>query len=213
MDSRLRGNDVNLMAVHWRVETRKSIALSTVTTLHISIDDYLLGETVSPVKHEYRQGGVYAMTGAKKAHVVIASNVITLLNRPLQDSPCLVLGSDIKVRLEQANCFYYPDVSVSCHQWETEDSFISSPLLIIEILSPSTEAFDRGEKFSDYRTLSSLREYVLVHQNKVSIECFRYSSAGNWQLQCYGQGEQLEFVSVGLCCAIEAVYQKVGQLG
>ncbi|MDY6994309.1 MAG: Uma2 family endonuclease [Pseudomonadota bacterium] len=189
--------------------------MSTAKAFHISVDDYLAGEAISPVKHEYRQGSVYAMTGAKKSHVVIASNLITLLNVHLQDAPCLVFGSDIKVRLEQANCFYYPDVSVSCHEWdlETEDTFISSPVLIIEILSASTEAFDRGEKFADYRTLSSLREYVLVNQNQVRVECFRYSSAGNWQQQDYERGEVLEFVSVGLHCPIEAIYQKVGRLG
>jgi Uma2 family endonuclease len=104
---------------------------------------------------------------------------------------------------------------VSCHacDLETEDTFISSPILIIEILSTSTEAFDRGEKFADYRTLSSLSEYVLVHQNQVKVECFRYSSVGNWQQPCYRRGEALAFASVGLHGPIEAVYQKVGRLG
>lgn len=188
--------------------------MSTAKAFDISIENYLSGEAISPIKHEYRQGSVYAMTGAKKSHVVIATHLITLLNTHLRDTPCLVFGSDMKVRLEQANCFYYPDVSVSCHQQdiETENSFILSPILIIEILSASTEAFDRGEKFADYRTLSSLREYVLVHQNKVKVECFRHSSADNWQQQTYGPGDSLELISVGLFGSIELIYQKIGRL-
>lgn len=114
---------------------------------YISPEDYLKGEEVSPIKHEYRRGYVYAMVGAKKPHVVIASNLIILLGNHLEDSPCLVLTSDIKVRLEEANCYYYPDVAVTCDERDinSTDEFILYPSLIIEVLYPSTAAFDRGE--------------------------------------------------------------------
>jgi Uma2 family endonuclease len=177
---------------------------------YISPQNYLAGEEVSPIKHEYRQGQVYAMSGAKKAHIIIASNLIILLGNHLRDSPCIVLGSDIKVRIEKANCFYYPDVSVTCDKpdLETNEVFILSPLLIVEVLSPSTAAFDKGEKFADYSTLPSLQEYVLISQSHIEVTCFR-QKAGQWQQHSVRRGEVLELVSVGLRCPVEALYQKV----
>ena len=132
---------------------------------YISPETYLEGERVSPIKHEYRKGQVYAMVGAKKSHIVLASNLTMILGNHLENSPCLVLNSDIKVRLEEANCYYYPDIAVVCDEREINntDDFILYPLLIIEVLSKSTEAFDRGQKFSDYQTCPSLKEYVLIH--------------------------------------------------
>lgn len=121
---------------------------------YISREDYLEGERVSPIKHEYRRGQVYAMVGAKKPHIVIAGNLVTLFNNHLDDTPYLVLSSDIKVRLEAADCYYYPDVAVTCDERDTNstEDFIVYPILIIEVLSPSTAIFDRGEKFADYQT-------------------------------------------------------------
>ncbi|BAP57451.1 hypothetical protein THII_3154 [Thioploca ingrica] len=185
--------------------------MKTLKVLSISSEDYLVGEAVSPLKHEYRRGQVYAMSGAKKAHVLIASNLIILLGNHLHDSPCMVFGSDMKVRLEPANCFYYPDVSVSCDEADikTKDVFILAPLLVIEILFPATEAFDRGEKFADYRTLPSLQEYVLVSQTDRVIDCFRRTETGEWREQCYERHGTLVLISVGLSCAVEEVYRKI----
>ncbi len=178
----------------------------------LSPEEYLEGEEISPIKHEYRQGYVYAMAGTKKAHVLIAGNLGTLLNNHLRNSPCMVFGSDLKVRLETANCFYYPDISVSCHSWdlETEGVFILSPLLIVEILSKSTQAFDRGGKFADYQTLDSLQEYVLIHQDKIKVECFKRQQNNQWQQVIYQSGDILELDSIDLKCPIEEVYLKVG---
>ena len=178
---------------------------------YISPEDYLEGERVSPIKHEYRRGQVYAMVGAKKPHIIIAGNLITLFNNHLENSPCIVLNSDIKVRLEKADCYYYPDVAVSCDERDinsTED-FILYPLLVIEVLSPSTAAFDRGEKFADYQTSPSLREYVLIHQSQMSVECFRLEESGRWVSQIYGQGEEVYFASIDFRCNIAAIYRKV----
>ena len=104
---------------------------------YISPEEYLEGERVSPIKHEYRRGHVYAMTGAKKPHIVISVNLASLLNNHLRESSCLVLSSDIKVRLEEANCYYYPDVAVTCDERDTSsmEDFILYPSLIIEVLS------------------------------------------------------------------------------
>lgn len=134
-----------------------------------------------------------------------------MLNNHLRESSCLVLSSDIKVRLEAANCYYYPDVAVTCDERDvtsTED-FILYPSLIIEVLSPSTAAFERGEKFADYQTASTLQEYVLITQSEIKIECFRLNESGNWVSQTYGQGDRVELVSANFSCAISEIYQKV----
>jgi Uma2 family endonuclease len=178
---------------------------------YISPEDYLEGERVSPIKHEYRRGHVYAMTGAKKPHIIISVNLASLLNNHLRESPCLVLSSDIKVRLEEANCYYYPDVAVTCDERDTIsiEDFILYPSLIVEVLSPSTAAFNRGEKFADYQTASSLQEYVLITQSEIKIECFRLNVEGNWVSHIYRQGDTVEFISANFSCAISEIYQKV----
>nr|WP_297088341.1 Uma2 family endonuclease [Thermoleptolyngbya sp. C42_A2020_037] len=168
------------------------------------------GRSPSPTRHEYRRGQVYARVGAKKSHVILASNLTTLLNVHLQDSPCLVMSSDMKVRLESANCYYYPDVVVTCDERDlsTTEDFIRFPTLVIEILSDSTAAFDRGDQFADYQTVPTLREYVLVNQSEMALECYRLTAEG-WVGQRYGVGDTVRFESVGLECAIATLYQKV----
>ncbi|GBF80919.1 Uma2 family endonuclease [Aphanothece sacrum] len=178
---------------------------------YISPEIYLEGERVSPIKHEYRRGEVYAMVGAKKSHIVLGTNLATLLNIHLANSPCLVLTSDIKVRLEEANCYYYPDIAVVCDEMEINntDDFILYPVLIIEVLSKSTQAFDRGDKFTDYQTCPTLKEYVLVHQNQQKVECFRRDKSGIWTEKIYEKGDKVEFKSVNYCGEIENIYRKI----
>ena len=177
---------------------------------YVSPEEYLEGERVSPIKHEYRRGHVYAMTGAKNPHTIISSNLVRLLGNHLLNTPCLVLTSDIKVRLEEANCYYYPDVAVTCDERDTNstEDFILYPSLIIEVLSPSTASFDRGNKFADYQTASSLQEYVLITQSEIKIECFRLNESGNWVSQTYRQGDTVEFVSANFSCTTSEIYQK-----
>ncbi|MCT7948598.1 Uma2 family endonuclease [Ancylothrix sp. C2] len=181
---------------------------------YISPADYLEAEQISPIKHEYRRGHVYAMTGAKNPHVVIAGNLVRRLGNHLDESNCIVLTSDTKVRLEEANCYYYPDVAVTCDQRDTTstDDFIRYPVLIVEVLSRSTENFDRTEKFADYQTCSTLREYVLVSQNQMKVECFRLDESGNWNSQIYEKGSEVYLESVDFQVSITDIYQKVAGL-
>jgi Uma2 family endonuclease len=178
---------------------------------YISPEEYLEGERVSPIKHEYRRGHVYAMTGAKNPHTIITSNLVRRLGNHLEDSGCIILPLDVKIRLEAANCYYYPDVAVTCDERDTSstEDFILYPSLIIEVLSPSTASFDRGDKFADYQTASSLQEYVLITQSEIKIECFRLNAEGNWVSQTYGQGDEVKFVSMDFSCPIAQIYQKV----
>lgn len=176
---------------------------------YISPEDYLAGEKVSPIKHEYRQGEIYAKAGKSKPHVIIMGNVSVLLRNHLRGSGCMPYVADIKVRNEASSFYYYPDVAVTCDERDsnTDEDFIIYPRLIVEVLSPSTAAFDRGEKFADYRTSESLQEYVLINQERVSVECFRRNAEGLWVLYPYSQGQEVQFGSVNFCCAIEALYE------
>ena len=176
---------------------------------YVSPEDYLAGEKVSPIKHEYRQGEIYAMAGAKKAHVIISVNTATLLRNHVRGSGCITYMADIKVRNDTSNFYYYPDVVVSCDERDknADEDFIRYPRLIVEVLSPTTAAFDRGDKFADYRTSESLQEYVLINQERVSVECFRRNAEGLWVLYPYTQGQEVQFSSVNFSCAIEVLYE------
>lgn len=178
---------------------------------YVSPEIYLEGERVSPIKHEYRNGQIYAMVGAKKPHLVLTSNLTKLLGNHLENSPCLVLTSDIKVRLEEANCYYYPDIAVVCDEREinSTDDFILYPILIVEILSKSTEAFDRGDKFIDYQTCPTVQEYLLIHQNKKTVECYRKNSSSDWEMTLYQGEDQVYFSSINYEASLESIYHKV----
>lgn len=130
---------------------------------YLSPEDYLEAEKSSPIKHEYHNGDVYAMAGASDEHVTIGINITSLLRGHLRGSDCRVYGSDMKVQIDAANHFYYPDVMVICDQKDREFRYFKKhPVLIIEILSESTEAKDRGKKFEHYRCLEKLQEVARI---------------------------------------------------
>ncbi|MEL6229265.1 MAG: Uma2 family endonuclease [Cyanobacteria bacterium J06627_3] len=174
-------------------------------------EEYLEIERVSPIKHEYLQGQIVAMAGASKAHVIITGNLSALLVNHLRGKDCISYAVDMKVRLPELNYFYYPDLAVTCDDRDrvSDEDFILHPKLIIEVLSDSTEAFDRGDKFSDYKSVAELEEYVLVHQKQVLVERFQRKSDNLWLPQVYRAGEQVEFESIGFMCNIEALYENL----
>lgn len=177
---------------------------------YISPEEYLELEETSSIKHEYRQGQVYAMAGASNTHVVISGNVFAMLRNHLRGKGCQAYISDTKAHIETMDIYYYPDVIVSCDQRDKAfNNFLRYPCLIIEVLSPTTEAFDRGDKFADYRHLESLQEYVLVSQNKINVDVFRRNSEGQWVLYSYGKEENLHLASVDFQCSINDVYEDV----
>jgi Uma2 family endonuclease len=177
---------------------------------YISPEEYLEGEKVSQVKHEYIDGEVYAMAGASDAHVTITMNFSMLLRNHLRGSDCRVYMADMKAQIQAINRYYYPDVIVTCDTQDREfEYFKSSPCLIVEVLSGSTEALDRGKKFTDYRHLQSLQEYVLISQDTMSVECFRRNEEGRWVLYPYEKGEEVHLASVDFRCAIATIYEDV----
>jgi Uma2 family endonuclease len=182
--------------------------MQAVKNLKISIDDYLEGELVSDVKHEYVNGEVYAIAGANRTHNIISMNVLALLHNHLRGTPCRVFSSDMKVGIltQSDDIFYYPDVQVSCEK-NGNDHYNAEPKLIIEVLSDSTERKDRVEKFYTYRKLASLEEYVLVAQDCLRIEIYRRRNG--WDVELLGEGKSFQFESVGLDLTVADVYQNV----
>jgi Uma2 family endonuclease len=177
---------------------------------YISAQNYLEGERISPIKHEYIRGQIYAMAGATKAHGIIALNLATRLRNKLRGSGCTTYMADIKVRIETADVYYYPDVTVTCDRRDSvslAEDFIRYPRLVVEVLSPTTAAFDRGDKFADYRTIETLEEYLLISQERMSVECFRRNCEGLWVLYPYTKGEEIHLTSVDFRCSIEALYE------
>ncbi|MCL1465941.1 Uma2 family endonuclease [Argonema galeatum] len=177
---------------------------------YISPEEYLAGEELSPIKHEYICGQVYAMAGASDPHVTISLNLASALRNHVRGKGCRVYMSDMKAQIETLNIFYYPDVMVSCDQRDRAfQSFKQYPCLIVEVLSRGTEGFDRGDKFGDYQELETLQEYVLIGQKRQRIECFRRNSEGLWVLQTYRQGSEIYLASVDFRVSIDALYEDV----
>ena len=175
----------------------------------LTADDYLAGEVLSPIRHEYVAGEVFAMAGATEEHATIAGNLFALLRSQVRGGPCRVYIADMKLRVEAADAFFYPDVFVTCDARDTSESLAKRhPSLICEVLSESTEAYDRGGKFAAYRTLDSLNEYLLIDSRSRSVEVFRRQPDG-WLLAPVAPDGQLELMSLGFRCAVDALYEDV----
>lgn len=181
----------------------------TASPYYLSPEEYLRLEAKSAVKHEYIDGEIYAMAGASDAHVTIALNLATLLRSYVRGTGCRVYMSDMKARIDTRDRFYYPDVMVTCDARDQETSdYKRFPKLAVEVLSKSTEAFDRGDKFIDYQTLESLEEYVLISTRCQRVECFRRNEAGLWVLQSYTpEDEKFSLESIGFTDACAALYE------
>jgi Uma2 family endonuclease len=181
-----------------------------LTTNYLSIEDYLQWEEQQEEKHEYVDGIIYAMAGATENHVSITDNFTAILRSHLRGNPCKAFSSDMKVNIAAKKIYYYPDLLVTCDDHDRlNKSHKAYPCLIIEVLSNSTEAKDRGVKFANYQTLESLQEYVLVNQWESRIEVFRRTDRKFWLLQTYTEGELIELQSINLTIPMSAIYEDV----
>lgn len=177
---------------------------------YLTPEEYLEAEANSLAKHEYCDGEIYAMAGASDPHVTIAGNLFAILRSHVRGSGCRVFIADMKARIESKNCFYYPDVMVTCDSRDRETPmFKNYPSLIVEVLSDSTEGFDRGDKFKNYRSLESLKEYVVISQTHSQVDCFRRNADGRWELYPFQEGDIVHFESVDLSIEIAALYEDV----
>ncbi|MBD2326750.1 Uma2 family endonuclease [Alkalinema sp. FACHB-956] len=185
---------------------------------YISPEDYLKGEQQSLIKHEYVDGEVYAMAGASDAHETIGVNIPILLIPHMRKQGCRGYGANMKTHVAQRNTYYYADFIVTCDPRDREtDYFKAHPKLVVEILSPSTEAYDfpletlrdTGKKFETYRELDSLEEYVLISQDRVLVEIFRRNAQNRWELYTFQGKDELELASIDFRCPVTALYEDV----
>ncbi len=173
---------------------------------YLSVEDYLAGEEISEIKHEYVDGQVYAMAGAKVNHNRIARNMSALLWNHLRHQPCEPLSGDMLVKTSGKR-FRYPDVVVVCDDASNDERVRESPILIIEVLSKSTRKKDKGEKRLEYLAIPSLLEYVLIEQDFAEIEVQRRSAS--WQSSYYFLGDEVVLESVNASLAVAAIYERV----
>ncbi|HSO00536.1 MAG TPA: Uma2 family endonuclease, partial [Candidatus Nanopelagicales bacterium] len=175
-------------------------------------DEYLAFERSSSGRHEYLGGEILAMAGGSPRHAALAMNVGRILGNQLQSRPCVVLSSDARVHIPATGLYTYPDVTVACDKLELhpkDRDVLLNPTLIVEVLSDSTEAYDRGAKFAHYRRIPSLRAYVLVSQGERRIELFERIAGDRWELtERVGEGS-LPVPSLGVTLDLAEVYSKI----
>ncbi len=176
-----------------------------------TVEQYLEFERTSEEKHEYLDGQIYLMGGASHNHSIITATIIGILYTPMRSRPCSVFDSDMRVKA--GRLYTYPDITVVCGTPQyTDDNpdTLLNPTLIIEVLSPSTERYDRGKKFEHYRALESLQEYVLVSQDRPLIEHYIRQPDGQWLFSdASGLDSTLTLPSIGCTLALADVYEKV----
>ncbi len=183
---------------------------------------YLDWEEQQSWKHEYLNGEAYAMTGGTLSHNALAINLTTLLKPHLRGKGCKVFMADAKIQVAERGPFFYPDVVVTCDERDLKaQRVIRYPCLVIEVLSPSTEGFDRGEKFKQYRRLETLKEYVLINAETMGVECFRLNTQNKWELTADFADEssqeaeaiEVQFTSIDFGCSLAAIYEEIELTG
>jgi Uma2 family endonuclease len=183
------------------------------TASSISPQEYLQQERIAEFQSEYHGGQVFAMAGASRNHNRIVTNISSSLNVQLKSRPCNNYSNDMRISLQGGKHYVYPDVVVTCGREEFEDEnrdSLLNPVVIIEVLSPSTEAYDRGEKFLYYQTISSLQEYILVSQERRCFEIFRKQEDDSWVYRALQSASMaLELESIDCVLTTDEVYAKV----
>ena len=177
---------------------------------HYTLAEYWkLVETFPAHKYEFIEGRIRLMAGATLVHAQIEANIVTALNMALRETECNVYSSSANVSIS-ATRYVYPDITVSCdpQDRDTADTLLQ-PRLVIEVLSPSTEAYDRSEKFGYYRDCSAIEEYVLVDSQQPLVEVYRRESSNLWTLRFFGLHMAIELASIGVRFSVNAVYEKV----
>lgn len=184
--------------------------MTAVPQPKFSAEDYLAWESTQTEKHEFVGGETFAMAGASDAHVTLSLNLASLLRAHLRGTPCRTYIADMKLHVAAADAYFYPDVFVTCSAGDAlrpQDK--AESVLVAEVLSPTTAAYDRGAKFAAYRSLPSLQEYVLIDPESPGVEVYRRDASNHWVLYPYGQQDAAEFASVGLTLPVTQVFEDV----
>jgi len=175
--------------------------------------EYLRLERAAEFKSEFFDGEMFAMAGGTRAHSLISMNLGGELRSRLKDTPCVTYNTDLRIKSESTGLYTYLDVSVVCGEQrflDDEEDTLLNPTLVVEVLSDSTEAYDRGKKFEHYRQIPSLREYVLVSQREPRVEQFTRQKDGTWTLkEAVGLDGEIQLVSVGVMLHLSEVFAKV----
>ena len=178
-----------------------------------TIEEYLEMEKASTVKHEYFQGEVFAMSGATFNHNLIFSNLFGPLFFKLKGSKCIPFGSDMRMNIPENTLFTYPDISIYCNEIKhlsEDESTILQPTVIIEILSPSTKNYDKGKKFNLYKDIPSLKEYIMIDSESMSVEAYYINEEQNWVLNKHEEiSDTLNLISMGFGVALTDIYNHV----
>jgi len=178
--------------------------------LYMSVEEYLEAEERATVRHEYVDGQVFAMSGATEAHNVIAGNLYAFMHGQLRGTGCRAFMNDMKVRIKSQRSFYYPDIMVTCEPFEAKSVFKDAPTLLIEVLSPSTRQIDRREKLVSYKQIDTLKEYLVVYQDRRRVEVYRRDKNGHWELTVASGKEELLLQSLPsgpLALSMDAIYE------
>lgn len=175
----------------------------------LSEQEYLQGELTREIRHEYVDGEIYAMAGAGEAHNLIAGNIFAKLRDFARGGPCRVFISDMKLHVQTWKAYYYPDIMVTCDPGDSQSYFKEHPNLVVEVLPHSTESTDRREKMLAYRTISTLREYLLVAADKRQVELYRRDEQDEWQLAAVSQDEPLLLESFDARLTLDEIYEDV----
>ena len=179
----------------------------------ITSQAYLTQEREATVKSEYIDGQIYAMSGASRQHNRITIDVATLINVQLRSGPCELFANDMRVKVNDDSLYTYPDVVVACGEARFEDAALDTllnPTLIIEVLSDSTEKYDRGKKFAHYQRIEALREYVLISQDEARIECYTRQADNRWILHTVtSMTDEIPLESIDCILPLAEVYARV----
>ena len=185
---------------------------SAAAQTYLTPEEYLAFERKATTKHEYLNGQIVAMSGASFAHNFITVNIATSLNVQLMEGECRVATSDMRVKVTQIDSYFYPDVVVVCGAPRAEDDTFDTllnPTLIVEVLSPSTEGYDRGEKFEHYQQIASLKDYILISQDEVHVEYY-YRQENEWlQTEFVELEDVLSLQSIGCELRLSDIYRRV----
>jgi Uma2 family endonuclease len=178
-----------------------------------TLDDYLSVEEMSAVRHEFLDGEIFAMAGGTPEHAALSAAVLVLLGTRLEHRSCRPYSADLRIRVLATGLATYADAAVICGdpiRDPASPTHVTNPSVIVEVLSPSTEAYDRGEKREHYQRIASLREYVLVAQNRREIEVYARGHDDSWRRVIYGPDEIVDLPSIGAGFTVDELYRAAG---
>ncbi|MCB1178231.1 MAG: Uma2 family endonuclease [Leptospiraceae bacterium] len=186
--------------------------MQTAQNKKVSEEEYLELERKADIKSEYYNGEMFAMAGASLQHNQIVSNLIQLIGAKLKNSPCKVFPSDLRLNIKKSGLFTYPDLSIVCGKpilLDNKFDTLTNPTVLIEVLSPSTQDYDKGSKFTFYREIDSLKEYILVDSIKYKVEKFKKLEQGDWLFTETKEDEELKIESIDCTLSLKDIYEGV----